>query len=150
MQTFLEWAASNNLWLEASLVKFISPQKWGKSRDDMGQKGFAIYAIPIDENTMRRAGPPLAVWAKDIKRAGAQERGMPGNNWVLEIVPDPRFVRQAGNIHMAVLGMDRAQQLLDDFQQFQDEQDRAQAQAQVRRVPGSRGMFLGRPTGTEG
>jgi hypothetical protein len=147
MQTFLEWADDNGLLLEAALVKYLFPKQWGKSADDMGQKGFAIYGVPINPQTMKPAGSTIAVWAKDIRRA-TQEEGQFGNNFVLQVVPDPRFVRQAGNIHMLILGAERANQLLDEFESFQKQQAMAQAQSQVRRVPGSRGMFLGR-TGTE-
>jgi len=148
MQTFFEWAEDNSLVLEA-LEKYIFPKQWGKSADETGQKGFAIYGVPINPETMKPAGPAIAVWAKDIRRATVQQQsGQFGNNFVLQVVPDPRFVKQAGNIHMLILGAERANQLLDEFEQFQREQMAVQARAEVRPVSGSRGMFLGR-TGTE-
>jgi hypothetical protein len=101
--------------------------------EEGGTKGFAVYGTPMNDQ-LKAAGQPTIVWVGSIRRDTAAEQQLgAGKNMALSLSPDPRMPKQSGSMWTAILDIGRANELLDDFQAFQQEMQAADVQSQTAR-----------------
>lgn len=108
----------------------MAVQKWGKSRlSAESPKGFAVYGVPLGDN-LKPSGQAMIVWVGNMRRDTSMEQQFGGRNMALVLEPDPKQPRATGaGTWIAILDIGRANEMLDDFQAFQQENMAADARS---------------------